>query len=210
MVKNFHLFNNRREPRTYHEVLNTNLFQSRDDQWKKVRTITNSAFTTGKMKKMYASIRSCLSEYLEFMTEVANSGRAFNVKQMHENLTMDVFACCAFGTKTNSIKDPNNELIKFCRKIFNLKASKVIPAFVLPKLFNKLLNVKSFFDEDANRYIIGLCTHIIEKRRKSGGFNNDFLQLLMEAKIKNEKNDTLDESLDESLNDDFHLNDGRT
>ena len=155
------------------------------------------------MKKLYGLVRKCLQEYLDYLDEISAKQESFNVKTMHENLTMDVIACCAFATKTNSLKDPNDPLIMNCRKLFDMKASKFIPAFVFPKWLNRIINVKSFFDEDANQYIINLSRHIIETRKQRGEKNNDFLQLLIDAKAEDKDKESNDTS-----NASFFLNDG--
>src|SRR5690606_29916397 len=48
MIKDFHLFVNRRQLSVYHEIFNLNLFNLEGDDWKRVRSITTPAFTTGK------------------------------------------------------------------------------------------------------------------------------------------------------------------
>lgn len=190
--------------KTHHDVINTNLFFARGEQWKRIRTITSSTFTTKKMKQLCSLIRTNLQEYLDLMDEIATSGQSFDAKEMHENFTLDVITCCAFASKTNSIKDPKSPLISACRELFDMKIWRFIPAFVFPEWLNRLLNIKSFVSEDSNQFIIKLLKQIIEKRRQNREKNNDLLQLLIDAKVEddyeNETNDTID--------DDFQLQNG--
>ena len=170
-------------------VVNDNLFNSRGEQWKRIRTIASSTFTTGKMKKLYGLVRQCLQSYLEHLEELVGQEDGLQVKQLHENFTMDVIASCAFATQTNTAKDPNNEFTRMGRQIFDFKVIKAFPAFVFPRALNNLLNITTVLDHEANEWIVNLSKHIIERRRKSGEKNNDFLQLLIDASADDSETD---------------------
>ena len=49
LVKDFHLFVNRRIVNSFHDIWNTNLFLVEQDDWKRVRSICSPAFTSGKI-----------------------------------------------------------------------------------------------------------------------------------------------------------------
>ncbi len=155
------------------------------------------------MKKMYSVIRECLTEYLEHLETYAKDGKDVDMKDMSGRFTMDVIATCAFATKTNSHKDPNNPFIINAKNIFNLKASKVIPALIFPSFLLKILNIKSVNDVNSSNFFLDLMRHILKTRRNNKVKYNDFIQLLMDAE-KNEEcihdeNDT---------NEAHHVNDG--
>ena len=59
----------------------------------------------GKMRKMYAMVGECLNDFLDVLDENAVAGRQCDVKDLYQNLTMDVIATCAFATKINSHRD---------------------------------------------------------------------------------------------------------
>jgi hypothetical protein len=127
------------------------------------------------------------------------------MKDMSGRFTMDVIATCAFATKTNSHKDQNNPFIVNAKNIFNVKASKVIPALIFPPFLLKILNIKSVNDENSNNFFFDLMRHILKTRRNNKIKYNDFVQLLMDAE-KNEENDIF---LDENdANEAHHVNDG--
>ena len=189
LVTEFNKFIDRRDLRTYHEVVNQNLFNSRGEQWKRIRTIVSSTFTSSKLKKLYVLVRRCLQDYLEHLEELVGREEGLQVKQMHENFTMDVIASCAFATQTNAAKDPNNKFTRMGRKVFHFKVIKTFSALVLPKAVNNFLNIKTVMDHQANEWIINLSKHMIERRRKSGEKRNDFLQLLIDASADDSKTD---------------------
>ena len=170
-------------------MVNQNLFNVRDEQWKRIRTIASCALTSGKIKKLYGLVRQCLQNYLELLEELVGQEEGLQVKKLHENFTMDVIASCAFATQTNAAKDPNNEFTRMTRKILDYKLIKLFPAFLFPRALNKLLDIKTIFDPEANEWLVNLSKHIVERRRKSGEKNNDFLQLLMDASTDDKNKD---------------------
>jgi hypothetical protein len=92
---------------------------------------------------------------------------------MSGRFTMDVIATCAFATKTNSHKDPNNPFIINAKNIFNLKASKVIPALIFPSFLLKILNIKSVNDVNSSNFFLDLMRHILKTRRNNKVKYND-------------------------------------
>jgi cytochrome P450 len=204
LVKDFNKFTNRKELKTEHSILNNNLFVSRGDQWKRIRSIASPTFTSGKMKKMYSMIRLCLQEFLDHLEISAKEGKDINLKEMHGNFTMDVIASCAFATKTNAHKDPNNPFFLNGKKIFDIKATNFIPTQVFPKFLNNILNIKSPFDESANQFFFNLTRHILKTRRNDNTKHDDLIQLLMNA--QQSKEIIRDEN---DVNEAHHVNEGK-
>jgi len=204
LVKDFNKFTNHGELNTDHPILNNHLSNARGDQWKRIRSIISPTFTSGKMKKMYSTIRHCLQEYLDHLETFAKEGKDINLKEMHGNFTMDVIASCAFATKTNAHKDPNNQFMVNGKKIFNFKAIRVIPALVFPKFLNNILNIKSGIDESANQFFINLTRHILKTRRNDNTKHDDLIQLLMNA--EQSKEIIRDEN---DINEAHHVNEGK-
>ena len=192
--------------KTFHPIINANLFNARDDQWKKIRTITSSTFTSGKMKKMYGLVRKCVEEYVQSLEKLAEDGTTFDAKRMHECLTMDVIARCEFNTQTNAIKEPKNALIENFRKLFQMKTLTFIAAFVLPKALNTLLNVKSNFDSDANEFLIEMTKTIYQQRKQQTLKHDDYLQLLIDSKA--EEHDSVDSDSIDKSNENLFQNEG--
>ena len=202
-MKEFNRFKNRVELKTYHEIFNTNLFHARDEEWKKIRKITANAFNTIKIKKLCGLVKICIDEYLDFLGEVTEKGNSFDVKCLFNQFTLEVISYCLLSKRTNSIKDPNNQIVESFEKLFFMKASKIIPAFLFPKLLNKILNIKCFLDHDTNEYIINLLKNIIDERKQEREKNNDFLQLLIDDRLEETRRKFKDESNTSPL-----LNDG--
>ena len=64
LVKDFHLFADRRPKSSIqHPITSKNLVELTGDDWKRVRSISNPTFTSGKMKRMFPLIRDCLQDF---------------------------------------------------------------------------------------------------------------------------------------------------
>ncbi|CAG2180700.1 unnamed protein product, partial [Oppiella nova] len=93
LVKDFHSFRNRRTPASRHSVFSKIMFNARDDDWKRVRAIASSTFTSGKMKKMYGLINHCCEDFLNNLDKDVSKGmNEVELKQLMGAYTMDVIA----------------------------------------------------------------------------------------------------------------------
>ena len=181
MVKDFHLFRNRRGMTGTTTVFQRNLFRAVDDSWKRLRSIMSPTFTSKKMKNMYELIRECSKEYEASFDFYAQSGKEANMKTLHGNFTMDVIAKCAFATKTNSHKDQNDPFVKNAKEIFNFKIWRLLLVEFFPKWFLQLVGISSFSSEAGFDFFAKTTKQIIRRRRENKEKHNDFLQLLMDA-----------------------------
>ena len=189
MVKDFHIFRNRRSFKTYHQILDTAVLYSRDDQWKRLRSLTTFVFTGSKLKKMIPLILECINDLTEVLHEYSQKGEDINLKDLCGSYTMDVIAKCAFATKFNVYKDPNNPFIKSAQNIFHPKFIKILSVFYLPKFLLRILNIRSMFDEDSNEFIFNLSRKLLNDRRNSTEVPNDLLQTMIDTtKDKNKTN----------------------
>ncbi|XP_054160994.1 cytochrome P450 3A21-like [Oppia nitens] len=186
LVKDFNSFADRTRKRRIHPILKHHLIESSGDDWKRLRSIITPTFTSGKMKKMYPMIADCLNDFVNALDVYARDKQEVNIKDMYGNFTMDVIATCAFATKTNTHKDPNNPFMVNTLKIFNPKLYRILPAIVLPNFVQKALGFFGF-DESANDFFFNITRHIIKQRQQSGtgSKHNDFIQLLLNIQNNN-------------------------
>jgi len=207
MVKDFHLFRNRRKnTKLTDKHFSKNLIRSEDDDWKRLRSIMSPTFTSGKMKKMYDLIRTCSKEYLENFDMHAAKGTEANMKDLHGNFTMDVIARCAFATATNSHKDPNDPFIVNAKMFFDFKLWRLLLVALLPKTALKLIGLKSITPGNPTEFFGDATKEIIKRRRENNEKHNDFLQLLMDV-----ARDDYDQEVDEKSQDavSHHVNEGK-
>ncbi len=73
------------------------------------------------MRKMYPLIEDCVQRLETAIMKKATDSSGNNeieLKKFMGNLTMDVIALCAFGTKIDTHNDPNNQFIKKAEVVF--------------------------------------------------------------------------------------------
>jgi cytochrome P450 family 6 len=66
--------------------------------------------------------------------------------------TTDVIASCAFGIDSNSLKNPEADLMRYLRKVYDMSIRKglaMVTAFFAPSL-NKFLRLKYLDDTTSN------------------------------------------------------------
>ena len=202
-VKDFHIFTDRNRNRRLHPILSRHLVAESGDDWKRIRSIVTPTFTSGKMKKMYPMVRECLQEFLDVLETYAKDRKDINVKLAYGNYTMDVIATCAFATKTNSHKDPNNPFILSAQKVFAANPLKMISLLVFPNFLLKMLNIRHPAEESANQFFFDLTRHIIKERKSGNKKFNDFVQLLLNAEKSNNNIPDVND-----VNESHHLNEG--
>ncbi|CAG2108121.1 unnamed protein product [Medioppia subpectinata] len=135
LVKDCHIFTDRKSffECGNHPIVEKVLPGLQGDDWKRVRSITTPVFTSGKMRKMYPIVRESVKGFMNTLSEYVNDKQEVNVTDMYGCLTMDVIANCAFATKTNAFKDPNNAFVVNGRNVLKLSVLKFISMLLLPQ-----------------------------------------------------------------------------
>ncbi|XP_054161002.1 uncharacterized protein LOC128959081 [Oppia nitens] len=211
LVKDFNIFIDRAKNQRNHPILSRHLVRETGDDWKRIRSIVSPTFSSGKMKKMYPTIKQCLNNFVDALEVYARESRDVNVKILYGNYTMDVIATCAFATKTNSYNEPNNPFMINAQKIFKPNIWRFVALQVLPKPILQMLNIKHLADESANQFFFGITKRIIKERSNSNKKYNDFMELLINAQksVTNHNNNKDDIQYDESdANEAHHVNEG--
>ncbi|XP_076349647.1 cytochrome P450 3A6-like [Tachypleus tridentatus] len=94
---------------------------------------------------------------------------------------MDVIASCAFGTKTNALRNPNNAFTKTAKEAFSsANRWRFLLALAFPSIM-KLFKI-SMIDPSGMEFSKKLTLKIIDQRKHSPETKRiDFLQLLLET-----------------------------
>ncbi|RWS07829.1 Cytochrome P450 3A13-like protein [Dinothrombium tinctorium] len=179
-VKDSNLFINRHESRRVDSVNLKSLLALRDENWKRVRSTVSPAFTSGKIKRMLKTIEECSSSLLRILNTKAERNEEVDMKSLFGSFAMNVIARCAFGTETDTYKNPNDPFVTNAIEWLHLKFSRVLLTMFCPKFFRKLFNI----DPTPQRvvfFFVQLTKHLINQRKESKIKTNDFLQLLIDA-----------------------------
>ncbi|CAF1184514.1 unnamed protein product [Adineta ricciae] len=191
LIKDSHVFVNRRIIEGAAGALEHGLTVLKDEQWKNARSIVSPAFSTAKLKAMYGLINEVSNIYNERLLEYADKQEIFDIKVLNGQYTLDNIASCLFGVETNSLQNENGVLIKHLKKFFTVSFANIflIVIFLLPGLA-KYLGKKgySFLPRDAMQYTTNLVSQVLSRRREGLERRNDFIQMMIdhEEEVKNE------------------------
>ncbi|CAG2114836.1 unnamed protein product, partial [Medioppia subpectinata] len=186
-IKDFHVFFDHNDFITGDPLNDRSLFNLLGDDWKKMRSIISPTFSSGKMRAMHPIIVDCVHRLEDYLEKKSKNGEDVELKKAMGNLTMDVIASCAFGTKTDTHNDDNNEFVINARKVFRGNW-RVWVFFLVYTTFPKLIEwtgfqitdpgVQNFFQKAVR------IKSIIERRKSEKTKKRDYLQLMIDAKNK--------------------------
>ncbi|XP_054712374.1 cytochrome P450 3A8-like [Uloborus diversus] len=189
LVKDFHVFPDRRAFTTGEPTIDLNVATVSGEDWKRIRSIITPTFTTGKIKKMISIFRDCSQVCVNHFMPYAKSGKSVDTKVFFEAVTMDVIASAAFSTKVDSQNDPNNKFVSSARDLFkNFFGWRFILFLMVPKLV-KFLRI-SVLPLKETCFFRDITLNIIEERERTGKVRNDFLQLLLDTAKETEEKET--------------------
>ncbi|CAG2176701.1 unnamed protein product, partial [Oppiella nova] len=190
LVKDFHIFTNRRDVTTGGDPLIDNMVDAlRDDHWKRVRTVISPAFATGKLRQMVPLIRECVHTLTDNLDKIIAESNGeltapVDMKQLAGAYAMEAIIQVAFGSKVSALTDVNHPIIKYVRKMtdpggFNLTATLVTLA---PKVA-QLLRIP-LYDTSVTEFFKEFALKLIDERKREtqmgkGCKRADFLQLIL-------------------------------
>ncbi|GFR31291.1 cytochrome P450 3A8, partial [Trichonephila clavata] len=180
LVKDFHIFPQRRLISTGDEIFDKMLSAVNGEDWKRIRTIVTPTFTTGKIRRMINIFKECAATSIQNFKKDSENGDPVELKRIFGGYTMDVIASSAFSTKIDSHNDPENKFVLTARDVFRISFNwRLILMFLFPKIL-KWLRI-SLIPPKARAFFRDVTLQIIEERKKTGQTRNDFLQLLMDT-----------------------------
>ncbi|XP_043473514.1 cytochrome P450 9e2-like [Leptopilina heterotoma] len=196
-VKNFESFSEHGllGPMVTDEIIARGLFNLKGEKWHEVRNLLSPAFTSRKMKTMYKLISNSVIDFINCLLSDTNNNQMREMKETFSRCSNDVITNCAFGINVNSMKNPKNDFYvlgkegtNFATLYLKIIFMRGFP-FLMKILGIKLLRsrVEKFFNETVR--------YTINKRETLGISRPDILQLLIDARQKNDKVDLSPEAI---------------
>ncbi|XP_037279003.2 cytochrome P450 3A8 isoform X2 [Rhipicephalus microplus] len=181
LVKDFPLLSNRRQLKFFDPLLDNMMSIAPVERWRKIRPSASPAFTTGKLRRMNEMIQACAEITAGHLKNAAQQKKDICVKEFYSHYALDVIARCAFGTKLDSHSDATNEFVAKARKAFSGGITLPLVLFFLFPGLMKVLKIKPL-NSDAFQYFKDVSLSIIQKRKQKECRQEDFLQLMMDAR----------------------------
>ncbi|XP_076029316.1 cytochrome P450 6k1-like [Oratosquilla oratoria] len=154
------------------------------EQWKELRAILSPVFTSSKLHELFPLLNAKSKKLVDWC--LRQEGRKVEMKAMFSRFTLDDIASCAFGLDSNSLDNEDDEFakaaVKFTQPGF-VSLLKLIAMAVTPWLC-KRLNVSLF--HPAKQSLVNVTLQSL-KDRKTCEHRGDFLDIMLEAKQKNEQ-----------------------
>ncbi|XP_018571703.2 cytochrome P450 6a8-like isoform X2 [Anoplophora glabripennis] len=169
------------------DPLSTHIFNAENSEWRNLRAKLPAAFTSAKMRKMFAIMEKLSKQFKENLDAYATNGTPFEIKSEISRFTADIIASCAHGIETNIMKKENEELLKQGRSFFDnqFHISKVLLVITIPRHILVKLNFR-IMTREFEKYFSNLFQNIMkyrkEKEIKRGDLTDIFIRL-------NEKHD---------------------
>ncbi|XP_025016164.1 cytochrome P450 3A11 [Tetranychus urticae] len=164
------------------------------NEWKRVRSLLSQTFTTGKLKKVFELIKSCMVSRLDDLRlSQDNLESSFiDVKHFWGRYNLDVTAKAFFGTDLNVYSQSKAQQVLYnFEQTFKTNPISMIINMVAPEWFNRLTRQSAFNTENLE-YLEKLAEAVIEARKEHNPNHkyNDFLQLLLESEVNEDTNES--------------------
>nr|UOU03277.1 cytochrome P450 3044A1/2 [Brachionus rubens] len=196
MIKDFNYFVNRRTfDSLLIEPIDKFITVLKDDEWKNVRAIITTTFTSGKLKSMSRYMNDCVGNMENFISTLADSDGILDTKTLFSGFTLDVISTCCFGVSTNSINDPNTEILYHAQQIFKNSISfdpKILLIFFFPEFSGYLSRKKmiEFFPNKSLQFFENFTNEVIKRRKNKLEKRDDFIQNILEHEVTSDSDET--------------------
>jgi len=184
LIKSFDTFPNRRGFEGLNDTVFTkNLFSLKDEKWRYVRALLTPSFTSSRMKMMFTLMSECAEDFTEFLSKA--SAENVDIKDAFSRYTNDVIATCAFGIKTNSMKNPTNSFFVYGKEAINITGFRNLKFFFarsFPRL-TKLFDIR-VIPKNVTNYFKDIIKKTIDTRDAENIKRPDMIQLMMDMRGK--------------------------
>ncbi|XP_075533652.1 cytochrome P450 3A8-like isoform X2 [Dermacentor variabilis] len=161
------------------------------EEWKRVRSVVNPAFSSAKMKLMSRVMNDCGNTLVEVISERLSTGRAtVDVTKLSQALSMDVVTKCALAWQVDCQRDHGNPIMKRLQKILlevdELVIASAMALPVLRKIYAWIFPLLSYgrlfhlITESLRKVISVRAAELNDTTRTTA----DIVQLMLEAKTE--------------------------
>lgn len=187
-VKDFEHFLNRQVGFDDHldSLLARNLFFSRDQKWKDMRSVLSASFTGSKMRMMFDLVVDSTEKFVSTVRNQSNDkrdGLEVELKDLFTRYMTSVIATTAFGLEVDALTDRDSKFYLAGKTITDFDGIQGLKFLLLdniPKVM-KFLQIR-FLDERVSDFFKNVVLTAMEYRKKNNVFRPDMIQLMMQAR----------------------------
>lgn len=161
------------------------------DEWRDLRKGLSPTFTSGKIKGMLDLLGDSVDNMIDHLEEVTAKDPVVDVKNIFTALTLDVIAKCAFGIESNSFKNPDNQVFKHGKKIFDDFKITSVGTSIFFQVFMACASLMKYLDVTSPSFthLWNLTRSVQSEREKRGAGSGDFIDRLNELNQKWKRGD---------------------
>jgi cytochrome P450 family 6 len=204
LIKDFSHFHDRGMPHDIeNDPISANLVILEGQPWKNLRLTLNPAFNSSKMRILFHLVKECAEDLCRYLDGFAQKEENVDLRDVLARYATDNISSCAFGVKSNSLRNPHSKFREMGEKIIapgSWTNMHRLFRYTCPSLL-KYFNIKSFSDEVTN-FFVNVVKETLDYREKNNIERKDFLNLLIQLKKKidiNENDDEEDKNIEDDL-----------
>ncbi|EFN78002.1 Cytochrome P450 6k1 [Harpegnathos saltator] len=177
----------------------SSVFLMKNPTWKIVRHKLSPIFTSKQLKRMFDLLLEIVVNLDSHIDKIEFNGetKEIDVKDFTTDITTNMICSIAFGLNIDAINNPECELRKTAREIFEvdkLRGFKLLMVFFYPQL-SRYISLR-FFEKKTSDLLRKIFWETINYRLKSGEKRNDVIDTLIDLKEKYKDQDFEDFKFD--------------
>lgn len=166
-----------------------NLIVLKGKRWRDMRAALTPTFTSSKMRLIFSLVSDCATNLVSNLEK--NESTDVDINDIATRFVNDTVASTAFGIQLNSLEDKDNEFYLIGRDLLEVKGSrflKMLGFAIFPKVM-KIFNITRF-PESYSRFFADVVKRSIREREEKGTKRCDMIQILLDRRKKDTKEDT--------------------
>lgn len=162
------------------DPMTANVLFANGEKWKILREKLSPAFTSGKVKSMFDTIKDSGKSLHKYMDRHADTNAAVDIRDIFARFATNIIASVAFGIDIDCIVNPNEDFRRRGAQIFELNLKNTLRQFLAmtSPFLSRLFKVR-FIDKSVEDFMTAIVQQNIEFREKNNFSRNDFFQLLI-------------------------------
>lgn len=166
------------------DVDSKNVMSQFGDDWRRARAALTPMFSAAKLRTMADVMGPCCERLNRVLDDYATSGDEFNPEHYYSLQTLDIISKCFYSLDIDVYDEKSEQIVTSAKSFFaRSTATFVFLRSVFPDWICSLLG---YGGQENSRMFKQLIQHAVEERKVSGENRRDFLQLLIDARQKND------------------------
>lgn len=162
------------------EPLTGHIFNMEGGKWRNLRAKLPAAFSTCKMRKMFAEMVGCQKNLCELLDTYESKQQPVNIKDVLSLFSTDIITKTAFGIETNCLKNKDMDFITHGRSFFDDQWSVFNNTLVItcPRNYLQFFGLK-VLKKEATDFFMKVFGDIKDHREKTDDKRDDLTNLLI-------------------------------